>query len=441
MADAKKSSQVVIRDRYEVLSGEPMPDFNAGTAQAYRARDSRDARTSLFALVCDPRAPVRLDEFSASGETESPYLMRLSDWAIAEWPLTGAQTPILVFPRPEGGRLFSLVGAMEPMHEDLAMENLVKPLYHALRDCRNVGMLHRNIRPDNMFLDATVDGKVILGQCLSALPGTTQPFVCETIESSMTLPFGRGPGTIADDMYSVGVLLAAALSGKIPGQGMTEEDILYAKMSEGSFGMMTREGRFSLTMMEALRGLLNDDVLERWTLEDFGQWANGRRGTPIQVAAPMRASRSFSFAERNFFTCREIGYAMSKNWDQAAAIIHDGSLDDWLRRALGDSNMVEAVGVAKMDLPPSEIENNDIVVTRVCIALDPDAPIRFRELSVMVDGIQSLIASLDENRSTLGLVAQVLNYNFLNFWIENQTSSRTDLMDLVRTLTQIRDIL
>jgi eukaryotic-like serine/threonine-protein kinase len=231
MADAKNSSVVVIRERYEVLSGEPLPDFDAGTAQAYRVRDSRDARTSLFALVCDPRAPVRFDQFSVSAETESPYFMRLSDWAIAEWPLTGAQCPILVFLRPEGGRLFPKVGAMEPVHEDLAMENLVKPLYHALRDCRNVGLLHRNIRPDNIFLDAAVDGKVILGQCLSALPGTTQPFVSETIESSMSLPFGRGPGNIAGDMYAVGVLLAMALSGKNPSQGMAEEEILYEKMA------------------------------------------------------------------------------------------------------------------------------------------------------------------------------------------------------------------
>lgn len=442
MADARKSSQVVIQDRYEVLSGEPLPEFGAGTAQAYRVRDRRDARTSLFALVCDPRASVRFEDFAISADIESPYFMRMSDWAIADWPLTEAQCPILIFPRPEGGLLFPQGGGdIEPMHEDLAMEKLVKPLYHALRDCRNAGLMHRNIRPENIFLDASVGGNAILGQCLSALPGTTQPFYCESIESSMALPFGRGPGTMLEDMYSVGVVLATALTGKIPCQGMPDEEILYAKMAEGSFAVMTRGGRFSLTMMEGLRGLLNDDVLERWTLEDFGQWANGRRGSPIQTTGSIRASRAFSFAEHQFFTCREIGYAMSKNWDQAAAIIHDGSLDDWLRRALGDSNMVEAVGVAKMDLPPSEAENDDIVVTRVCIALDPDAPIRFRELSVMVDGFPSLISSLDDNRALLGLVSQVLNFNFLNFWIENQTTSRTDLMDLVRTLTQIRDIL
>jgi hypothetical protein len=35
----------------------------------------------------------------------------------------------------------------------------------------------------------------------------------------------------------------------------------------------------------------------------------------------------------------------------------------------------------------------------------------------------------------------MLGYNFVNFWIENQSTSRTDLVERVRTLNQLRDIL
>lgn len=103
--------------------------------------------------------------------------------------------------------------------------------------------------------------------------------------------------------------------------------------------------------------------------------------------------------------------------------------------------MVEAVSIAKSDLPPHEIENDDIIIARVCIALDPLAPIRFRDLSVSIFGFEGLLAGLDDNRALLGLVSQVLSYDFVNFWIENQYTSRTDLVDRVRTLNQIRDIL
>lgn len=442
MADSRNSAQVTINDRFDVIADEPLPEFDCGTALAYRVRHHRDSSLSLFGLVCDPRLPIRLDKFSAISRIESPYLMRLNDWGIADWPLSNSQCPILVFERPSRGKLFgALDQEIEPRHEDFVIKHVVQPVYDVLREFREVGVAHRNIRPDNVFIDGVGEGNMILGQCLSSSPGFEQPFICETIESCMALPTASGPGMESDDMYSLGVVLAAMITGAVPGAGMSDQEILDAKLSEGSAAMMTRGGRISLSMMEGLRGLLNDDADERWTLDDLGQWANGKRGSPIQASPPMRASRAFEFGGRNLSNCREVGNAMSKNWNQAAAVIHDGSLDSWLRRALGDSNMVEAVGIAKTDLTPNEMENDDIVVGRVCIALDPMAPIRFRDLSVTVDGFEGLLSDLDGNRPLLGQLAQMLGYNFVNFWIENQSTSRTDLVERVRTLNQLRDIL
>jgi hypothetical protein len=60
---------------------------------------------------------------------------------------------------------------------------------------------------------------------------------------------------------------------------------------------------------------------------------------------------------------------------------------------------------------------------------------------VTIDGFEGLLTDLDGNRPLLGQLAQMLGYNFVNFWIENQSTSRTDLVERVRTLNQLRDIL
>ena len=73
--------------------------------------------------------------------------------------------------------------------------------------------------------------------------------------------------------------------------------------------------------MKALRGLLNDDPQERWTLEDLGMWANGRRGSPIQQAVESRAARSYSFMNKDHYTCRELAQTMSENCDMEINII------------------------------------------------------------------------------------------------------------------------
>jgi eukaryotic-like serine/threonine-protein kinase len=325
MADSRSSAQVTINDRFDVIPDEPLPEFDCGSALAYRVRHHRDSSLSLFGLVCDPRLPMRLDKFNVISRIESPYLMRLNDWGIADWPLTNSQCPILVFERPPRGKLFgSLDQEIEPLHEDFVIKYVVQPVYNVLREFREIGVAHRNIRPDNVFVDGVGESNMVLGQCLSSSPGFEQPFICETIESCMSAPSGRGAGVEADDMYSLGVVLAAMITGAVPGAGMSDQEILDAKLSEGSAAIMARGGRISLSMMEGLRGLLNDDADERWTLEDLGQWANGKRGSPIQSSLPLRASRGFEFDGRNYSNCREVGNAMSKNWSQAAAVIHDG---------------------------------------------------------------------------------------------------------------------
>ena len=78
---------------------------------------------------------------------------------------------------------------------------------------------------------------------------------------------GRGPGSLLDDTYAIGVTTLTLLTGQVPCQGMSNEEVLEAKLSKGSYAALAQQARITLTVMEALRGLLNDDPQERWTLK------------------------------------------------------------------------------------------------------------------------------------------------------------------------------
>src|SRR3546814_8033617 len=79
-------------------------------------------------------------------------------------------------------------------------------------------------------------------------------------------------------------------------------------------------------MMEVLRGLLNDDLRDRWTLDDLNFWVSGRRLSPKPPAMPQKANRPFSFQEIDHLSCRELAEGFSRHWDEALECLTDGSL-------------------------------------------------------------------------------------------------------------------
>ena len=80
------------------------------------------------------------------------------------------------------------------------------------------GLTHRAIRSDNLFFRDAADGPATLDECLSAPPGRNQPDAFEPIESAMAWPHGRGDGTLASDMFALGVTVVTLLSGRWPEQ-------------------------------------------------------------------------------------------------------------------------------------------------------------------------------------------------------------------------------
>jgi hypothetical protein len=220
---------------------------------------------------------------------------------------------------------------------------------------------------------------------------------------------------------------------------MSDEEILDAKLSKGSYGALTQSTRISLTMMEALRGLLNDDPDERWTVDDVGMWANGRRGSPVQQSMETRASRAFNFMDRDHFTCRELAHTMSNNWSRAVHVIRDGALDTWLRRALGDDSKVNAFNEAKA-IPETEDEDDNLVA-RCLIALDPAAPIRFRDFRATIEGFPNMLALYGESNDMKNAFARILQYGLIDFWDESQPRTRVDLVTLYRDLKRAREVM
>lgn len=432
---------VTVKNRYDIEINSPLPKFDSAPAVAYKAVARRDTRRSIYALICDPKMPPRLDAISLIHRIDHRNVQKIIDWAVVDWPPEGRRCPVIILEQPLGNKYFdTLQDDNEPIHEEQVVRCFVQPMVTALRELHAVGIIHRAIRPDNIFAADDPETGTIISECFSAPAGVTQPAVFETLRDGSATPAGRGEGFATNDMYALGVMILSLLTGKVPCRDLTDEEIIRQKVANGSYTALTQDARISLTMMEPLRGLLNDEDVDRWTLEDVSLWVSGRRLSPKQQVMPTKASRGFRFCDEDYLTARELAHAMFHNWAQAATPIRDGSLDGWLRRSLSEESRVEAVNQAKLALSDGS-DNEDRLIGRVIIALDPQGPVRYQGLACTVDGLSSFLGLHYEDQDARQLFAHVLNAGLLQFWCEQQTKPQSALMPFLTRLDRMRTTL
>lgn len=429
---------VDIRDRYQIDSEKPLPAFDSQPAVAYHCVHKRDSKRTLYALICDPKLPPRLDVVGIVRRIDHRNIIRALDWDVVDWSPEGRRCPAVIVERPGGSRIFeTLEKRNDPMPEEWVTRYFIEPACQILREMHAMGAYHRMIRPDNLFWMNEERREIVLGECYSSPAGITNPVTYETLECSLAAAAGRGEGGPENDLYAIGVTALALLTGQSPMAGVDDETIVRAKLSAGSYGALAQQYRISLTMMEPLRGLLNDEPTERWSIEELSLWLNGRRLSPKQQAMPTKGSRALSIGGRDYNTAREVANAMHKNWDQAAVLINSGSLDTWLRRSLGEEDRVEAVNLAKTGTG----DNQDKLIARVLIALDPEGPIRMKEFSATVEGVSSLIGAFVNDSSARQLFSSVISMQLVHFWMEQQRGVELSYVRHMNRLDKVKTIM
>lgn len=434
---------VKLAERYEILPSSPLPVLNAPGGNAYTARALRDKRTEPFAIICHPSTLPRTDVASTVASFDNGTHMRLLDWGMVDWPLERGRRFCLVFERPGGRRLMdSLNDTIDPMPEDTLTRQIVHPLVPALKEVSSRGMVHGAIRPNNMFYRDLASGGLMLGECVSSPPGYGQPVLFETIERGMAQPSGRGTGVMADDLYSLGVTLLILALGRNPLAGMDDEAVLQAKIERGSFPALVGQVRLPLGIGEVVRGLLVDDPKQRWTLNDLDLWVAGRRLSPKQPQISRRAARPLEFMGQEYWHCRTLGRAFCRHVAAATSVIESGELDKWLRRSMGDDARADAVANAIQTAGSGKGGSMaDRLVARVCMALDPPAPIRYRGRSMLPDGIGTALADSFMRGESPQAVAEVIGNQLPMFWVNVQTDFKPEFVPLVQSFDQIRAFL
>lgn len=425
--------------RVHLYPSRMLPEYNTIGATAMAARFTKDLTQDLFALVCDKGFFPRIEHANAMKMAASTKILGLRDAGVVNW--RGINYFCFVYEKPLAPPYWKLLNEVHSvMTEDTVNHSFIAPLVQVLVDHQNMGIMHGSIRPTNIFWREGSTTAPQLGDALTSPAGVGQPVVFETIERAMCDPLARGTGLHSDDCYAFGVTLAFILLGENPVAGMTDEQVMNAKLDKGTFNVLIGSRKLQASHIELLRGLLADDVRQRWTAEDIEQWMSGRRLTPKHSDAGRRATRFFEFAGKKYWLLRPLVADLAKKPSEAVHVIEDGSLEKWLVRSLGEPERVKEFTetIAELKESSNAVHYEDQIVTRACIVLDRFGPIRYRGLSIMPSGIAPYLAHVVMKGQNLQVISEVITNQFVTLWVNVQKDMKVDLVPLAQQLERMR---
>ena len=417
---------VVLHDRYFIDPGTPLPQLDSPSAKAYAVEDRRDLSQKLFALVCTPGLPTRIDVMLSTRGEELEGLVPLAEWDTVDWPLLGQRSMVLIYERPKGGRIMDAIeSGAHNLNEYEFPRRIMDPLVRAVKNVSAMDLTHRAIRPSNVFFMDEALQMVVLGDFASSPTGFDQPMLFEPIDRSMTSPGGRGKGTLADDIYALGATLVVLMLGYNPVGRISDEDLLTLKMEQGSYAAICGNARLPIALLEPLRGMLNDTVNERWGLEELTGWLEGQKQPSLKQIPVVRSDFPYLFEGNSFYSPRTLSRYLSRHRKTAMQAITDDNLIGWLRKGVEDATRADGI-IATIEmaaLHKDEPQGTDeFVIAKACMVLDSQAPVRYKGFTFMPDGFASALAVEFLHRGEAKIPLEVLKVGLPQVWYSLQRS-------------------
>lgn len=409
-ASAAQSARTTLHNRYEIDPGAPLDTYATERVGAFVATDRRSPGRKLVALVCDPALPVRLEAMQRLRQASPVGMLNLVESGVILWPPSGRRRLAVIYQRCAGGLVWKAAAAAEQRYVELEMPRLVvSAALRALRGLETLGVTHRAVRPTNLFFADEARTDVVLGDCVTTPPGYAQPAAMETIERAMTTPEGRGEGSLADDLYALGVTLVSMATAGRALTDLNHAQLLEAKATVGSFTALCERQRISSTLLELLRGLLADDPVRRWGLDEVEKWLGGHARALPRGGAIVIAPAPFMFLGRPYASQRLLADAMTTNPAEATAVVRSGDLQDWLVRRASEGAKAREVAALAAEAGDGERVGGDVyLAARVAAILDPAGPIRFGSMRFMRDGLGPALAEAWLGRGDARTPSQVI---------------------------------
>ena len=207
-----------------------------GMATVYRAVDTRLTRTVAVKVMHvglgdDAEFARKFDrEARAAAKLSHPNVVSVFDQG-SDLIEGHSSRPYIVMEHVEGYTLRDLINADAPLAPKRALE-VIEPVLAALAAAHDAGLVHRDVKPENVLISERGQIKVAdfgLAKAISSQTSTaTQGLLIGTVSYLPPELVVSGKADARSDVYSAGVVLFELLTGLKPHSGDTPIQVAYA---------------------------------------------------------------------------------------------------------------------------------------------------------------------------------------------------------------------
>ncbi|WP_232548564.1 Stk1 family PASTA domain-containing Ser/Thr kinase [Propioniciclava soli] len=217
----------VLDDRYEVVS----KLARGGMATVYLAQDLRLSRTVAIKIMNDGLGDA--DDFARRFDAEARAAAHLSHPNVVSVFDQGSDDgrPYIVMEYVQGCTLRNLITREAPMEPGRVLD-LLEPVCSALAAAHAAGIIHRDVKPENVLISDRGEVKVAdfgLARAITAQShAATTGLVIGTVSYIAPELVTRGRADARSDVYSLGIVMYEMLTGRKPHTGDEPIQVAYS---------------------------------------------------------------------------------------------------------------------------------------------------------------------------------------------------------------------
>jgi serine/threonine protein kinase len=363
-------------------------------ADAFETTDQHSNSKAYYTLVFKNDVPTRINEIVQLGaNTHSAYTVMPAAYGICKIKDGMEDTRLCItVPNPPATSVKEYYSNAKLTSQDII--EFISGVMDPLHELHSKGIVHGRINPDNIYINST--GKFIIGEFVSDLSGFSQPCFYETTHRGECHAYGKGKGVPADDYYALGVTIFQLVT-KVDLQDVKDDEIISAKLHQGSFEYLNTLRMVRGEMRDFIMGLVVDDHSARWGYNDLKNLVQGRSYNISALRDKSYMSRPLLYNEHKHFSPKSLAYDLASNWEHATEYVKGPSIRNWLDISTENQAIIEALLELK-DLIQHR-GNNQLVFSKAeemliktIMLLDYNGPVRCKGVIFYPDAVGNMLS-------------------------------------------------